>query len=81
LYRDGAYFAKNLDTAAIWYTAAGRPGDFFELSQGYRLATPPQIDRATAIYLDLLKQRGHPEVRRAQLELGNFVLDGKYSAG
>jgi TPR repeat protein len=81
LYRDGAYFTKNLDTAAVWYTAAGRPGDFFELAEGYRIATPPHIDKASAIYLDLLKQTGHPEVRRAQMELGNFALDGKYSAG
>lgn len=81
LYRNGAYFTKNLDTAAIWYTSAGRPEDFFELAEGYRLATPPQTEKATAIYLDLLKQTGHPEVRRAQIELGNFVLDGKYSAG
>ena len=81
LYRDGAYFTKNLDTAAIWYTAAGRPGDFFELSQGYRLAAPPRTDKAIAIYLDLLKKTGTPEFRRAQMELGNLVLDGRYSAG
>ena len=81
LYRDGAYFTRNLDTGAIWYKAAGRPGDLFELAQGYRLATPPLIDKAIPIYLDLLQQTGHPEVRRAQMELGNLVLDGRYSAG
>lgn len=33
------------------------------------------------MYLNLLKKAGHPGVRRAQMELGNFVLDGKYTAG
>jgi TPR repeat protein len=81
LHRNGYYFDKDLSVAAVWYTSAGRPGDFFELSQGYRLASPPQTGKAVAIYLDLLKQTGHPEVRRAQMELGNLVIDGKYSAG
>jgi TPR repeat protein len=74
-------FAKDLDAAARWYTAAGRPGDFFELAESYRLASPPQPEKAIPIYLSLLKETGHPEVRRAQMELGNLVLDGKYSAG
>jgi TPR repeat protein len=73
-------FKKDLDTAARWYTAAGRPSDLFELAQAYRTASPPQTDKAVALYLALLKETGHPEVRRAQMELGNFVLDGKYSA-
>lgn len=72
-------FAKDLDAAARWYTAAGRPIDFFELAQSYRLASLPQLQKAIPIYLSLLK--GHPEARRAQMELGNFVLDGRYSAG
>lgn len=74
-------FAKDLDAAARLYTAAGRPIDFFELAQAYRMASPPQTEKAAAIYVALLKETGHPEVRRAQMELGNFVLDGKYSAG
>lgn len=74
-------FVKDLDAAARWYTAAGRPSDFFELAQAYRMASPPQTEKAAAIYAALLKETGHPEVRRAQMELGNFVLDGKYSAG
>ena len=57
------------------------PGDFFQLAQTYRQTSPPQTERAARIYLALLKQTGHPEVRRAQMELGNFVLDGKYTAG
>ena len=53
----------------------------FELAETYRKDTPPQTERASKLYLYLLKQTGHPEVRRAQMELGNFVLDGKYTAG
>ena len=74
-------FVKDLDAAARWYTAAGRPSDLFELAQAYRMASPQQTEKATAIYVALLKETGHPEARRAQMELGNFVLDGKYSAG
>ena len=74
-------FVKDLDAAARWYTAAGRPSDFFELAQAYRMASPPQTEKAAAVYVALLKETGHPEVRRAQMELGNFVLDGKYTAG
>lgn len=81
LYRDGSCFPKNLKTAERWYRAAGRPGDLFELAEGFRLASPPQTDRAVAIYLDLLRATGHPELRRAQMELGNLVIDGKYTAG
>jgi uncharacterized protein len=81
LYEHGEYFPHDLDAAARWAKAAGRPQDQFELAQAYRLATPPQTEKAIAVYVTLLVQTGHPEVRRAQMELGNFVLDGKYSAG
>jgi TPR repeat protein len=81
LFTYGGCFVKDLDAAARWYTAAGRPGDFFELAQSYRLASPPQPQKAIPIYVSLLKETGHPEVRRAQMELGNLVLDGRYSAG
>lgn len=81
MHKNGEYFPKDLGAAALWFTAAGRPGDLFELAQAYRLASPPQTAKAIAIYVDLLKQSGAPEVRRVQMELGNFVLDGKYSAG
>ncbi len=81
LFTYNGCFAKDLDAAARWYTAAGRPSDFFELAQSYRMASPPQLQKAAALYVSLLKETGHPEVRRAQMELGNFVLDGKYSAG
>ena len=74
-------FVKDLDAAARWYTAAGRPSDFFELARAYSTASPPQPEKAAPIYVALLKETGHPEVRRAQMELGNLVLDGKYSAG
>ena len=58
-----------------------QPLYLFELAETYRKGTPPQTERAEKMYLYLLRQTGHPEVRRAQMELGNFVLDGKYTAG
>lgn len=81
MYADGECFPHDLNAAERWFKSAGRPGDFFELAQAYRNASPPQLDKAIPIYMSLLKQTGHPEVRRAQLELGRLVLDGKYSAG
>jgi TPR repeat protein len=82
MHLHGECFAKDLIIATRWYAAAGnRPADLFELAQGYRQDSPPQTTKAAAMYVDLLKQTGHPEVRRAQMELGNFVLDGKYTAG
>ena len=56
-------------------------GYVFELAETYRKDLPQQTDRAAKLYLHLLNQTGHPEVRRAQMELGNFVLDRKYTAG
>ena len=53
----------------------------FELAETYRKGMPPETERATRIYVYLLQQTGHPEVRRAQMELGNFVLDGKFTGG
>jgi TPR repeat protein len=82
------YFPKNLDAVERWYSAAGRPQDYFELAEAFK--ADGQIDKssathdyskAAAIYLSLLKEIGHPEVRRAEFELGNFVIDGFYSAG
>jgi TPR repeat protein len=58
-----------------------QPLYLFELAETYRKDTPQQTERAEKMYLYLLGQTGHPEVRRAQMELGNFVLDGKYTAG
>jgi TPR repeat protein len=57
------------------------PLDLFELAETYRKGAPQQTERAARIYLYLLKQTGHPEVRLAQMALGNLVLDRKYSAG
>jgi TPR repeat protein len=55
--------------------------DLFELAETYRKDTPQQTERAAKMYVYLLRQTGHPEVRLAQMELGNLVLDGKYTAG
>jgi hypothetical protein len=87
-YARGMYFRKDLDAAARWLRAAARPGDLFVLAEAYKGSAeadpsiaPTCYPKATEIYLDLLKKVGHPEVRRAQMELGNFVIDGIYSAG
>jgi TPR repeat protein len=81
------YFPTNLDAVERWYTAAGRPHDLFELGEAYKAAA--QADKAMSAtyyakavknYIYLLKLR-QGEERRAQFELGNFVIDGIYSAG
>ena len=78
LYLHGFYFARDLDKAARW--TGSRPGALFELARTYQTVDPPQLNKALSIYLRLLNSGG-PEVRRAQMELGNLVLDGKYSSG
>lgn len=82
------YFPEDLDAVERWYTAAGLPASFFELGESFKAAGEADAFRpskyyskATAIYLQLLKDPSQPEARRAQLELGNFVIDGIYSAG
>jgi TPR repeat protein len=82
------YFPSDLDAVERWYAAAGRPSDFFELAEAFKAAgqadkslAPRYYAKATALYLALLKDTGQPEVRRAELELGNFVIDGIYSVG
>lgn len=88
MFHAHGYFPQNLDAVERWYTAAGRPQDYFELAEAFKAAgeedksaAPRYYPKAIAIYLSLLKENGHPEVRRAQLELGNLVIDGIYSAG
>lgn len=82
------YFPKNLEAVERWYTSAGRPLDYFEIGEAYKAAAqedksaaPRYYAKATTFYLGLLQDTGQPEARRAQLELGNFVIDGIYSAG
>jgi TPR repeat protein len=82
------YFPKNLEAVERWYTSAGRPLDYFEIGEAYKAAAqqdesvaPRYHAKATMFYLGLLKDTGQPEARMAQLELGNFVIDGIYSAG
>jgi TPR repeat protein len=86
-YAEG-YFPRDLDAVERWYAAAGRPLDFFEIAEAFKAAAQTDkaiaheyYPRATAIYLKLLRDPSQPEARRAQLELGNFVIDGIYSAG
>jgi Sel1 repeat len=82
------YFPKDLDAVERWYTTAGRPQDYFNLAEAFKaagqadkLAAPRYYAKATTFYLTVLKYEGNPNVRLAELELGNFVIDGIYSAG
>ena len=80
-YRDGEFLPKDEEKAAKWFHLAGRPGDLFQLVQLYEHSAAPRAAEAAAVCRELLTMTGAPEVRRAQMELGNFVLDGVYSAG
>ena len=80
-YLEHGWFPYSPEKAVGWLLAAGRPFDLFEAAQAYRKFTPPQEAKATSIYRALLNDPKTPEYRRAQMELGNLVLDGKYSAG
>jgi TPR repeat protein len=82
------YFPKDLDAVERWYTAAGRPQDYFEMAEAFKAAAQDDPNtagkyypKATTIYLRLLIDPGQPQARFAQLELGNFVIDGIYSVG
>ncbi|HUX28145.1 MAG TPA: hypothetical protein VMV39_05125, partial [Terracidiphilus sp.] len=64
------------------------PEDYYELAEAFKAAAETDksvagkfYPMATAIYLKLLKDPSQPQARLAQLELGNFVIDGIYSAG
>ncbi len=81
------YFPTDLEAVERWYTAAGRPHDLFELGEAYKAAaqagktkSATYYAKAVKNYIYLLDLR-HGEERGAQLELGNFVLDGIYDAG
>ncbi len=82
------YFPRDLDAVERWYSAAGRPQDYFEMAETFKAAAQddPSLarkiyPRATAVYLELLQDPSQAESRRAQLVLGNFVIDRIYSAG
>jgi hypothetical protein len=79
------YFPRDMNAVERWYTAAGRPEDYYELGEAFKAAAeadPTVADKyypkATALHLELLKD---PTQRLPQLELGNFVIDGIHSAG
>lgn len=80
-YLEHGWFPYSPEKSVGWLLAAGRPFDLFEAAQTYRKFNPPQEAKATSIYRALLNNPTTPEYRRAQMELGNLVLDGKYSAG
>jgi TPR repeat protein len=86
MYANGNPFPKNPEAAEHWYRSTGEPLYVFEAGETYKAAAeadPSQASKyypkATAIFLELLNDDSNR--RRAQLELGNFVIDGIYSAG
>ncbi len=73
---------ENPTRAAELFQKAARSGDLFEAARIYQvLMQPPALDKAIALYRKLLQDPAAPEHRRAELEMGNLVLDGRYSAG
>jgi TonB family protein len=80
-YLEHGWFTYSPEKAVGWLLAAGRSGDLFEAAQTYRKFNPPQETKAAGMYRALLEHPESAEFRRAQMELGNLVLDGKYSAG
>jgi hypothetical protein len=87
MYAKGEDLPKDIEMAARWYTAAGRPLDLFELAETYKAAAESDsrlaakyYPMATAIYLSLV-HKNETEVRRSEMELGNFIIDGIYTAG
>jgi TPR repeat protein len=81
-YLNGRYFPKNLPKVERWFLSAGDNFSLFDLAKVYRTGAlaPPDTERAVAIYLQLLKTTdGH--ARLAEFELGNLVIDGRYSSG
>lgn len=81
MYETGDFFPQSRAKAAEWLALAGRPSDIFEQAENYRKSEPARIEEAIPLYLGLLNTPESPEYRRAQMELGNLVIDGKYSAG
>lgn len=88
MYANGNPFPKDPEAAERWYRSTGESLYLFEAGETYKAAAEADASlaakynpHATAIYLELLKKTGDPNLRRAQLELGNFVIDGIYSAG
>lgn len=82
------YFPADLEAVERWYTAAGRPQDYYEIAGVFKAAgqaansvANKYYAKATEIYLKLLKDPSQPQARLAQIELGGLVIDDIYSAG
>ncbi|HEY2858404.1 MAG TPA: hypothetical protein VGJ21_08310 [Terracidiphilus sp.] len=88
MYANGNPFPKSPEGAEHWYRSTGKSLYLFEAGKTYKAAAeadPSQASnyysKASAIFLEVLRQPVDPSQRLAQLELGNFVIDGIYSAG
>ena len=81
-YQSGQYFQRDLQVAAHWYESAGDSASLFELARMYQLGQvgPQDLPKAIDIYLRILKDPTKAHFGRAEMELGNLVLDGKYTS-
>lgn len=76
-------FASRIRAQSPALTDAATSSARFDLARSLQRepAPPADIQRAALIYRDLITLTGDPYVRRAQMELGNLVLDNKYTSG
>jgi TPR repeat protein len=81
-YRSGQYFHKDLQAAVHWYESAADSAALFELARMYQLGQlgPDNLPKAIDNYLRILKDPTGAYFGRAEMELGNLVLDGKYTS-
>jgi TPR repeat protein len=81
-YRSGQYFHKDLQEALHWYESAGDSASFFEEARMYQVGQlgPDGLPKAIDLYLRILNDPTKAYFSRAEMELGNLVLDGKYTS-
>jgi TPR repeat protein len=81
-YQSGQYFHKDLQSAVRWYESAGDSAALFELARMYQLGqeVPENLPKAIDLYLRILRDPTKAYFGRAEMELGNLVLDEKYTS-
>lgn len=81
-YQSGQYFRRDLQAAAHWYESAGDAASLFDLARMYQLGQtgPVDLSKAIDIYLRILRDPTKAYFGRTEMELGNLVLDGKYTS-
>ena len=81
-YRSSRHSSANIPSAIRWYEAAGDSGSLFEVARICQLGPgiPVDLQKAIGIYLRLLTKDEDPYARLAEMEMGNLVLDGRYTS-